>query len=296
MGNCELLAQLMEYWCNEGDLGYDQYERWNIWEGGETDCSALALFCVWEAGYLPEKPTWGNSETIASQLIPYGFYKVPFSFEEVRRGDILVNQVHHVAIALGDGLLGQAGHDENWRYHGGRSGDQTGDETVVKEIYDYPWDFILRPPDSGIEPQPERRKDLQSVVNNGGEVYRVYNPNNGDHHYCSYDEYESLGSTGWDQEGVAWRAPRGGIVPIYRMYNPNAGNHMLTSSYDEADMLWEAGWEYEGVPFFGNEDGTPIYRLYNPNAGDHFFTASKDEYHYLGSIGWSQEGTAPYMD
>ena len=177
MGSKELLAQRMEYWCNEGNLGYDQDQRWNIWEGGETDCSALALWCAWEAGYLPEKPTWGYSGSIASQLMPYGFYKVPFSFDGVRRGDILVNESHHVAIALGNGLLGQAGHDENWRNHGGQSGDQTGDETVIKPMYDYPWDFILRPPDSDEEQQPiikRKRRKMECLIRPNGENYMVY--------------------------------------------------------------------------------------------------------------------------
>lgn len=291
MGSKELLAQRMEYWCNEGNLGYDQDQRWNIWEGGETDCSALALWCAWEAGYLPEKPTWGYSGSIASQLMPYGFYKVPFNFDEVRRGDILVNESHHVAIALGNGLLGQAGHDENWRYHGGQSGDQTGDETVIKPMYDYPWDFILRPPDSDEEQEQEKREKVQYVYNGGGDVYRVYNANSGMHHYTlSEAERDALVAAGWKDEGVAWRAPKSAEIAVYRMYNPNNGDHYYSQSFNECARLQDSGWIYEGVPWFSKPDGDSVYCLYNPNSGEHFYTASQSERDSLASQGWRDQG------
>ena len=39
MGSISKFCERMRYWCDEGDLGYDQSQRWNICEGGECDCS-----------------------------------------------------------------------------------------------------------------------------------------------------------------------------------------------------------------------------------------------------------------
>lgn len=123
-------------------------------------------------------------------------------------------------------------------------------------------------------------------------VYRLYNPNNGDHHFTSSKaEYDSLSKSGWKGEGVGWNAADTGAV-VYRLYNPNAGDHMFTTNYDEASALVGAGWNYEGANFASARDGKPVYRLYNPNAGDHMFTESAGERDSLVKAGWRNEGVA----
>ena len=105
---------------------------------------------------------------------------------------------------------------------------------------------------------------MRPVNNQGGSVHRLYNPSANDH-LLTVDENEKreLQEAGWEYEGVAFEAPRGGVIPIYRLYDPASGDHLFSANYEEAQTCWDAGWEYEGVPFFGSDDGVDVYRFYN---------------------------------
>ena len=130
------------------------------------------------------------------------------------------------------------------------------------------------------------------------EMFRLYNPNSGEHFYTSSaPEKDNLVSVGWKYEGVAWNAPKISNVPVYRLYNPNAGDHHYTISAAEKDNLVKAGWRYEGIGWYSNDaKGVPLYRLYNPNAiaGSHHYTTSAAERDNLVKAGWKDEGTAWY--
>lgn len=129
-------------------------------------------------------------------------------------------------------------------------------------------------------------------------VYRLYNPNSGEHFFTvNKEESDWLTSLGWKYEGIAWYAPGKKEKPVYRVYNPNAGDHHYTLDAAEKDWLVSLGWKDEGIAFYSPEQGgTAINRVYNPNAvaGSHFFTQNTGEYNYLDSIGWTAEGTAFY--
>lgn len=129
-------------------------------------------------------------------------------------------------------------------------------------------------------------------------VYRLYNPNSGEHFFTvNKEESDWLTSLGWKYEGIAWYAPGKKENPVYRVYNPNAGDHHYTLDAAEKDWLVSLGWKDEGIAFYSPEQGgTAINRVYNPNAvaGSHFFTQNTGEYNYLDSIGWTAEGTAFY--
>lgn len=131
-------------------------------------------------------------------------------------------------------------------------------------------------------------------------MYRLYNPNTGEHHYTgSTEERETLELAGWQYEGVAWNAPIRNGAPVYRVYNPNSGDHHYTMSETEIANLVELGWQYEGVAWNCAEpDATNImvYRLYNPNAkaGIHHYTNSEEERNDLVSLGWKYEGIGWY--
>lgn len=139
----------------------------------------------------------------------------------------------------------------------------------------------------------EEEEEMQPVSNEGGSVFRLYNPNTGFHHYTTdAGEKDSLMGAGWRFEGEAWRAKASQRHAVYRMYNPGNGDHLLTTGYGEAKALEKAGWKYEGVPFFASDDGVEVYRMYNPNSGEHFFTASLSEAESLQGAGWKREGVA----
>ena len=130
-------------------------------------------------------------------------------------------------------------------------------------------------------------------------MYRLYNPNSGEHFYTSNQgERDHLVSLGWRYEGVAWNAPLTG-APIFRLYNPNAGDHHYTGSEKERDDLVKLGWKYEGVAWYTAPSTTkkPQYRLYNPNctgAGAHHYTGSIEERDGLVKLGWRYEGISWY--
>lgn len=123
-------------------------------------------------------------------------------------------------------------------------------------------------------------------------VYRVYNPNSGEHLYTAGEgEYNSLVVSGWTGEGIGWYAPNSGN-PVYRLYSPQ-GVHFYTVSSYERDSLVKAGWRYESIAF--NSGGsTPIYRAYNPNNGQHNFTSVQYEQKSLVAAGWKDEGVPFY--
>ena len=131
-------------------------------------------------------------------------------------------------------------------------------------------------------------------------VYRLYNPNSGEHFYTSIKaEREHLVSVGWNDEGVGWFASCYSDRPVYRLYNPRGSEHHYTLDAAEKDMLIKAGWNYEGIGWYSSgNDPTPVYREYNPNqfSCNHNFTTDKAEHDYLISIGWKDEGTAWFAD
>ena len=129
-------------------------------------------------------------------------------------------------------------------------------------------------------------------------MYRLYNPNSGEHFYTgSEEERDNLKAAGWQYEGVAWNAPIKDGAPVYRVFNPNSGDHHYTMSQDEVKMLVDLGWIYEGVAWnSASKDHIPQFRLYNPNAdcGSHHYTSSIEERDYLVSLGWIFEGIGWY--
>ena len=86
------------------------------------------------------------------------------------------------------------------------------------------------------------------------DMYRLYNPNSGEHFYTSSAfERQNLIDLGWNDEGTGWYAPSISNTPVYRLYNPNAGEHHYTTNAGERDVLVAAGWNYEGVGWYSYE-------------------------------------------
>ena len=135
---------------------------------------------------------------------------------------------------------------------------------------------------------------ITGVVN----MYRLYNPNSGEHFYTSNaGERDLLASLGWHDEGIGWIAPAHSNTPVYRLYNENGGEHHYTTSVAERDMLVSLGWNDEGIGWYSDDAHTvPLYRQYNPNAfaNNHNYTTSLGENDWLVSIGWRPEGIGWY--
>lgn len=132
------------------------------------------------------------------------------------------------------------------------------------------------------------------------EVYRLYNPNNGEHLFTKdVGERDYLDAIGWDYEGIAFTAISSG-QHVYRVYNPYSGEHHYTTNNNEVADLYAKGWNYEGTSWCYDYDGIittkDVHRLYNPNAtgiyevGAHHYTTNEGEKDWLVSLGWQYEG------
>lgn len=153
----------------------------------------------------------------------------------------------------------------------------------------------------------QRIRKIEGVSTSFSNVYRLYNPNNGEHLYTTFkDEYDMLGPIGWVQESVGFRglsnASRFNSItakPWLRLYNPNSGLHHWTISESEYDGLGALGWNQEGATGYIFESDTvgltPLFRLYNPNDGNHHWTMDSAEKDLLVVIGWQAEGVAGYV-
>ena len=131
-------------------------------------------------------------------------------------------------------------------------------------------------------------------------IYRLYNPDNGEHLYTTDTNETSVlyHDYNWGYEGIAWYAPERSATPVYRLYNPVLCNHLYTTDLNEVNVLTTTTeWvkDNNGQPVFYSDGTIPIYRVYNRELqGMHHLTTDKNEYDTLPVYGWAQEGTSLY--
>ncbi|MGF7485510.1 glycoside hydrolase, family 25 [Lactococcus lactis] len=94
------------------------------------------------------------------------------------------------------------------------------------------------------------------TANFNGPVYRLYNPNSGEHVYTmGLTEKNNLVHLGWGYEGVlgtsyyTMNGQNYDKIPVYRLYSKNSGQHFYTKSIEETAFLTKIGWNDEGVAF-----------------------------------------------
>ena len=141
----EKATSQMEAWAADPSHGYDQIKRW----GPDYDCSS-AVISAWELAGVPVKSN-GASYTgnMRGIFLRCGFEDVTAAVDlnsgtGLQRGDVLLNIRHHTAIYCGDGMEVEASINENGSVTGGRPGDQTGREFLMRPYRNYPWDCVLR--------------------------------------------------------------------------------------------------------------------------------------------------------
>lgn len=117
----EKIAKAMEKACRNDYIGYDQNQRTTLYSLAkangwriediktpcETDCSALVAVCVNAAGIRVSGDIYtGNEANALLRTEEFELLMAPkylISDEYLRRGDILLYEFHHTAIALQDG-------------------------------------------------------------------------------------------------------------------------------------------------------------------------------------------------
>jgi hypothetical protein len=157
MASTEKAVKYMEGVAADSSHGYDQTHRW----GPDYDCSSLTIQAFKEAGFGVGDATYtGNMRRVFTRE---GFVVLPPSVAK-QRGDILLNDVNHVAVYTGAGQLVQASINERGGITGGKSGDQTGREIAIAAYYDYPWNCVLRYTDAESAPTPAYRTGTKYAV------------------------------------------------------------------------------------------------------------------------------------
>jgi hypothetical protein len=118
----------------------------------------------------------------------------------LKKGDVLLNEVHHTAIYLGGGRIVHASINEKGTTTGGRSGDQTGREITTRDYYvpAYGWDLVLRYPDAALA--SEAADKAVAIAENAAHGYDQLN-RWGPNYDCS-----SLVITAFESVGIPVRA------------------------------------------------------------------------------------------
>lgn len=135
----------MENTANDNSHGYDQDNRW----GPDYDCSSATIE-AWEQSGVPVK-TKGATYTgnMRPVFLKNGFEDITAKVnlatgEGLERSDVLLNEIYHVAMYCGNGKEVEASINEKGTAHGGRPGDQTGKEFLIRSYRNYPWTHVLR--------------------------------------------------------------------------------------------------------------------------------------------------------
>ena len=145
MTKTELATRFMENLATDNSHGYDQIHRY----GPDYDCSS-AVIASWEGAGVPVHK---NGATFTGNML-YSFLKSGFvnvtkavdleTGKGLVRGDVLLNIKHHTAMYVGNGKEVEASINELGKATGGKTGDQTGKEILIRNYRNYPWDFVLR--------------------------------------------------------------------------------------------------------------------------------------------------------
>lgn len=161
MGDINYFCDRMVWYCKECDLGYGQDTRWNVYNGGDADCSSLIITALRDAGF-----DTGDANSTHDILPALAVRDWTLAHPPLQRGDILLAPGAHVAAYIGDGRIAEAAINENGDIINGTPGDQTGQETRVTDYYDYPWDYILRYTGDAHENIAETisRKDTEMLI------------------------------------------------------------------------------------------------------------------------------------
>ena len=145
MGDLGKFIAAMKWAADSDRVGYSQSGRWGVVFYGKgkynADCSSLVIQALRYAGFDTGDASYTGN--MSANLCARGWKRMPVNGRP-KPGDILLNDVNHVAVCVADGKLAQASIDEHGRIAGGKRGDQTGNEVNVRGYYSYPWNCYLR--------------------------------------------------------------------------------------------------------------------------------------------------------
>ena len=145
MTKVEKATEWMINLANDDSHGYSQANRW----GPDYDCSS-AIITAWQQAGVPVKD-YGATYTgnMKQAFLKAGFKEVTNSVNlatgtGLHRGDVLLNYANHTAMYIGDGKIVHARSSEGNNI----PGDQNGQEIRIQPYFNFPWDCVLRYPET----------------------------------------------------------------------------------------------------------------------------------------------------
>lgn len=220
-------AETMEHLCTHATHGYSQPNRQGVGTGGavaetitlsdgtkvgiaayDRDCSSAVIESFASLGVGVGGATYtGNMR--ACMVASGNFRALPAStWKNPKRGDLLLTERNgHVAMALGNGRLGEFLRSENHTIHG-KVGDQDGGESVIRALYDDGWDCVLR----YCGPEPEGVNDVGQTVTGAGKYVVVSadglnvraEPSTSAEIVATYSTGDTVNLDGWTTTGDGW--------------------------------------------------------------------------------------------
>ncbi|WP_394913315.1 glucosaminidase domain-containing protein [uncultured Robinsoniella sp.] len=243
MTKTEKATQQMEAWARDNSHGYDQIYRWG--EKGDFDCSA-AVIQAWQNAGVPVK---SNGATYTGNMLNVfkrcGFIDVTSQVNRstgagLKRGDVLLNTSHHTAMYCGNGYEVEASINEKGTATGGKPGDQTGREFLIRAYRNYPWTHVLRYPESGAtttkKPLDEIAKEVLAGMWGNGD-----------------DRKNALQAAGYDYAAVQAKVNSlcSGNAPTPTKSVEDVAREVLAGKWGNGDArknaLSAAGYDYNAV-------------------------------------------------
>ena len=162
MSKTENATAWMERMAADNSHGYDQIFRWG--QKGDYDCSAAVISAWQQAGVRVRDAGATYTGNMLAAFLKCGFADVTNSVTlstgaGLKRGDVLLNTSHHTAIYCGNGREVGASINEKGTATGGKPGDQTGREFLVRAYRNYPWNHVLR------YNEPDTKKSVGEIAN-----------------------------------------------------------------------------------------------------------------------------------
>ena len=121
MSKIDMYCNWMKELANNPLHGYDQQYRWG--EKGDYDCSSAVISALEYAGIQAKTKGATYTGNMYFVLMGLGFADVTKAINirtgsGLKKGDILLNHIHHVAVYIGDGKIAQASINEKGKATG----------------------------------------------------------------------------------------------------------------------------------------------------------------------------------
>lgn len=267
MTSCsDIAATLHKHLCTHEWHGYTQGGgRWGDGDGvctvrvdnkeysvnqGDRDCSSSVIECWQQAisdtayeGKLDGATYTGNMRSVFVGSGLFDWHPMDDGYI-AQRGDIYLNERDHTAMcqsAIPD-VLSEFLINENGQIVGGVVGDQTGNESVVRVYYDFPWDGILayngKADSQDIAGWTKDNKGWRYRVSDGHYLTNAWKSINGHWYYFGASGYAQ---TGWQYFDGEWYY----LTPVQQ------------KGYPECAMI--TGWlRDEGIWYYLKPNGVMV--------------------------------------